>query len=376
MIAQIALRADEHGAVPTFRVTSYGLTETLLRDPRLRPGTTGVIDRLTPEWRRHPSLTLLSEMVLLDLPPRHGAVRAVLHDRFAPPAVDGMRDRIGALVDRMLDDLGPEPGPIDFVARFARPLPLTVIGDLIGIPAADRGRIARRAEAVMDTMWHEAADLTRANGSAVLLDQYFRRHIAASRERPGEGGLVAALSGEAGLDDHEIVANLVFLVMAATFTTGDFLASAMVRALREPALRERLREGTDIDACIEEALRLDPPVGRVLRNAAADIDAGGLRIPAGSIIEFDLCAANRDPEHFDDPEAFDPDRGAGRALSFGYGAHYCAGWALGKAEAAALLPEFWRRHPRTRLDEPPTPKRHMFLHGYDRVAVTPLRKAE
>jgi cytochrome P450 len=371
-------QAREVGAVtatrPVVRVDTYDLATTLLRDPRLRPGTTGLIDRLTPEWRRHPSLVLLTEMIVLDMPPRHGAVRAALQDWFGPTAAEGMRGRIQGIVDRMLDGLDGNAGPIDFIERFARPLPFTVIGDVIGIPEADHYRIGRRAAALMAAMWHSVPDLTRANGSAVVLDQYFRKLIAASRERPGERNLIADLTEVAGLDDHEIVANLTFLVMGATFTTGDFLGSAMVRALREPALRDRLRDHADVDACVEEALRLDPPIGRLLRNAAADIEIGGLRIPEGSLIEFDLIAANRDPARFDDPAAFDPDRSDGRALSFGYGAHYCAGWAVGKAEAATLLPEFWRRFPDTRLVDEPTRKEHVILNGYACVPIDPLSK--
>lgn len=370
--------AGKAGAVtaapPVVRVDSYDLAANLLRDPRLRPGTTGLIDRLTPDWRRHPSLVLLTEMIVLDMPPRHGAVRAALQDWFGPTAAEGMRDRIHGIVDRLLDGAAAADGAIDFIESFARPLPFTVIGDVIGIPPADHYRVGRRAAALMAAMWHTVPDLTRANGSAVVLDRYFRTLIADARERPGERNLIADLAAVAGLDDHEIVANLTFLVMGATFTTGDFLGSAMVRALRDPALRDRLRDGVDVDACVEEALRLDPPIGRLLRNAAADIETGGLRIPAGSLIEFDLIAANRDPERFDDPDAFDPDRRGGRALSFGYGAHYCAGWAVGKAEAAALLPRFWQRFPDTRLADEPARKEHVILNGYDRVLLDPLRK--
>ncbi|HEU5129005.1 MAG TPA: cytochrome P450 [Glycomyces sp.] len=351
------------------RVSSYASTVALLRDPRLRPATIGVIDELTPQWRRSPSLRMLAEMVLLDLPPRHGAVRALLHEQFAPPAVEGLRRRIDALTGLTLDRAAAGDRPIDFAANVARALPLAVIGELLGIDEADRPRIARRARAVMDAMWHSVADVRRADASAIFLDRYFHEHLRRTRAEGTATGLGKALSETGGLDDHAVVANLVFLVMAATFTTGDFLGSALVRSCRDPELRRLLHEADAVEDAVEEALRLDPPVSRVLRNASVDIDLSGTTIPAGALIEFDLRAANRDPLQFDDPDAFRADRGAGRALSFGYGAHYCAGWALGRAEALSVLPAFWRRFPNARLAGEPRRESHPFLNGFERILI-------
>ncbi|WP_100444597.1 cytochrome P450 [Glycomyces xiaoerkulensis] len=352
-----------------YAVSSYELTAALLRDQRLRPATTGVIDRLNPEWRRRRSLRMLADMILLDVPPRHGAVRAAIHERFSVSAVTGMRDRIDTLAEGLIDAADEGGRPIDFAARIARALPLAVIGEIIGIDQADRPRIARRTKTIMDTMWYAVDEFIRADAAAIQLDRYFHDKIRRSRAGESETDLITALADTVGLSDDEIVANLVFLVMAATFTTGDFLGSALVRSCREPELRRRLRDRSEVEDAIEEALRLDPPVARVVRNTAVDVDAAGTTIPAGSLIEFDLRAANRDPRQFDEPDRYRADRRAGRALSFGYGAHYCAGWALGKAEAVSVLPAFWRRFPDSRLAAEPEPEPHPFLNGFGRILV-------
>lgn len=357
------------GANGVYTVSSYELTVTLLRDPRLRPATIGILDELSPEWRRSPALRMLAEMVLLDMPPRHGAVRAVMHEQFSPSAVTGLHRRIDELTEKVIAATTVDEGPIDFASGVARALPLAVIGELIGVDEDDRHRVARRTRTVMDAMWHSVTDIRRADASAAYLERYFHEWLRRYRADGSGPDLTRSLTDAVGLEDHEIVANLVFLFMAATFTTGDFIGSAMVRSFREPGLRQLLCDGTAVGEAIEEALRLDPPVSRVLRNAGADIDLRGAKIPAGSVIEFDLRAANRDPRQFDDPDSFRADRRAGRALSFGYGAHYCAGWALGRAEAMSVLPAFWRRYPDARLAGDPERESHPFLNGFKRIPV-------
>lgn len=359
-------------ATGAYTVSDYALAASLLRDSRLRPGTTGVVHTLDAHWQDRPAIRMLLDMVLLDVPPRHRAVRAVLHERFAPAAIDALTVRAQQVSDELVDGIaGSEVargGVVDVVPAIARALPLTVIGEVLGVPAADRELVASHSKSLMDIMWHTATPggAAVADRAAEELGDYFHDLVAGRRRHDDD--LAAMLADRAGLGDDEIVANLVFLVIAATFTTGDFLGSAVVRALTDPEVAEAFRTG-DAGEAVDEVLRLDPPVGRVLRNASQDMEIAGTLVPEGALLELDLRRANRDPSRFDQPDLFRPGRRNARALSFSYGAHYCVGWALGRAEAMAVLPTFLRRFPAAALAAAPVRASHPFLNGYSSVLV-------
>ncbi|QGQ18361.1 cytochrome P450 [Cellulomonas sp. JZ18] len=361
-------------ATGAYTVSDYALAASLLRDPRLRPGTTGVVHVLDALWQEHPAIRMLLDMVLLDVPPRHRAVRAVLHERFAPAAIGALVVRAEQISHELVDEVARRGGVVDVVPAIARTLPLTVIGEVLGLPTADRELVAVHSRSVMDIMWHTPThvDVDVADRAAEELSGYFHDLVAAARRRDGGDDLTTALAVCAGLEDDEVVANLVFLVIAATFTTGDFLGSAVVRALTDPAVAEAFRTG-DAGETVDEVLRLDPPVARVLRNTSEDMEIAGTLVPEGSLLELDLRRANRDPSRFEDPDAFRPGRRNARALSFSHGAHYCVGWALGRAEASAVLPMLLRRLPHAELAAPPVRARHPFLNGY---ASVPVRTGE
>jgi cytochrome P450 len=348
-----------------FHVSGYKLAARLLRDSRLRPGTSGLVDR-PADRSRHPVSRLFDEMILFHTPPRHGMIRSRLQGWFTPPAVGQLQGLIDAVCDRTIAKAGAASGPIDFVDSVARVVPLAVISELIGIPEPDRSKVEKRTDVVVQAMWHTVSDVSRADGAAVLLDRYFRQLIDARRKRT-RSDLVSELLAEGSLTDDEIVANLVFLNIAATFTTGDFLGSAIIMAIRDLEFRQLLRSGEAVGACVEEALRLHPPIAHVVRNTAADVALDSVVIPADSLIDFDIAAANRDPAQFAEPDEFRPGRFPNKSLSFSLGAHYCAGWALGRAEAETLLPKFLRAFPDIRLAGDPVPKRHPFQQGFRRI---------
>lgn len=347
-----------------FVVTGYELADTLLRDARLRPGTTPLAD-LAGAYQG-PVHHLFRDMILFQLPPRHRVVRPLVRAWFTPQAVSRLQRLIDVVCDRVIANARTTPGRIDFVDAVARIVPLDVISELIGIPEDGRGKVCRRTETVIQAMWPTVGDVRRADGAAQLLDRYFRQLVETRRQRLG-ADLVSALIADGSLTEDEIVANLVFLIIAATFTSGDFLSSAIVLAVRDPLFRTLLRSGDNVDACIEEALRLYPPIAHALRNTAEDVVLGSVTMPANSLVDFDIAAANRDPSQFPEPDEFRPSRSPRKSLSFGMGAHYCAGWALGRAEAETLLPRFLAAFPTIELDGDPVPKRHQFQQGYVRV---------
>lgn len=349
-------------------VTGYTLTSRLLGDSRIRPGTTGLDERIPAEWQGSPVLRLFADMILLSLPPRHGAMRRLVQGWFMPGEVAKLDALITGIADRLIDEAAAQDGPVDFVSAVAVPLPLYVIADLVGIPEADRKRLLGWCDRLVQAMWHSVDEIARATGAAVVIVKYFR-DLLNGRHGPLRG-LAARMVEDGSLTEDETIANLVFLVIAATFTTSDFMSSAARFACHDEDFRAALRADPRPEAAVDEALRLHPPIKRILRNAAEDVAIGGEVIAEGTLIEFDVVRANRDASVFEEPDRFLPGRPGRKPLSFGHGLHYCAGWALGKAEAAILLARFWQRFDAIAPAGEPVPKAHPFQYGYKSI---PLR---
>ncbi|WP_338029410.1 cytochrome P450 [Glycomyces paridis] len=302
-------------------------------------------------------------MILLSLPPRHGAMRHLVQAWFMPGEVEKLDGLITDTADLLIDRAAAAAanGPVDFVKEVAVPLPLYVIADLIGVPERDRTRLLGWCDRLVQAMWHSVDEIARATGAALVIAKYFR-DLLNGRFGPVRG-LAAQMVEDGSLTEDETIANLVFLAIAATFTTSDFMSSAAHFACTDEDFRDALRADPRPEAAVDEALRLHPPIKRILRNAAEDVAIGDTVIPEGTLIEFDVVRANRDPAVFDEPDRFLPGRPGRRPLSFGHGLHYCAGWALGKAEAAVLLARFWQRFDHIAPAGEPVPKRHPFQSG-------------
>ncbi|MEU6859285.1 cytochrome P450 [Glycomyces sp. NPDC046736] len=303
-------------------------------------------------------------MILLSLPPRHGSMRRLVQGWFMPGEVSKLDTLITDTADLLIARAAEaaQDGPVDFVSAVAVPLPLHVIADLIGIPEADRVRLAGWCDRLVQAMWHSVEEIARATGAALVIVKYFRDLLGGRFGQPS--GLAARMVEDGDLTEDETIANLVFLVIAATFTTSDFMSSAARFACEDADFRAALRAEARPEAAVDESLRLHPPIKRLLRNAAEDVQIGDEVIPEGALIEFDVVKANRDASVFEEPDRFLPGRPGRKPLSFGHGLHYCAGWALGKAEASLLLARFWQRFDRIELAGDPVPKAHPFQLGY------------
>jgi cytochrome P450 len=156
----------------------------------------------------------------------------------------------------------------------------------------------------------------------------------------------------------ELSAQCQMLLIGGHLTLIDQLCNAVHALLVHSGQLERLRSDPAlIGSAIEEALRYDPSVSFVHRVAAADLELGGVAIREGDRVLLCLAAANRDPEAFADPDAFDIGRAGARHLSFGAGPHACAGSGLARLELEVALPSLLRRLPRLALDPHDPPRR-------------------
>lgn len=311
-------------------------------------------------------------------PPRHTQLRKLVSRAFTSSAVARLEGRIHQIVDELLDAVAGT-GRTELVADLASPLPTTVIAELLGIPAADRGAFRRWSDAV-----GVAANVTvfdPVNGPRRLveayapMEDYLRQVIDERRRRPADDlitALIAArIDGEA-LDELDLVAFCVILLVAGNLTTTHLIGNAILGLLHHPAERARLlaHPAGTADA-VEELLRYDSPVIAVGRWVRRDRELAGHPLREGQRILFWLGAANRDPAVFSDPDRLDLARKPG-SVAFGYGAHYCLGAPLARLEARIALPAILRRLPELRLEDGATLEAvpGYFLHG---LVSLPLR---
>ncbi|MCC3779960.1 cytochrome P450, partial [Streptomyces sp. UNOB3_S3] len=292
--------------------------------------------------------------------PDHLRLRRLTTAAFTPRRVDALRPRIERLTDGLVAEVsGLLTGgrTADLVDSFAFPLPVLVIGEVLGVPEADRASLREwtyRVGSPADALERGATDQAWA-----ALHAYFTTLIAHKRRSPGDD-LFSALvhdASEGGLDDGELLAMAFLLLFAGYETTMNLLASASLLLLTHPAELAAAREGGEARwaAVVEETLRHASPLeGTTWRRTTERVDlGGGAVIPAEESVLVVLAAAGRDPERFPDPDAFRParhlagaaaDGDAERAaphLAFGHGPHFCLGSRLARMEAAIALPRLF-----------------------------------
>ena len=304
----------------------------------------------------------------------HRRLRRLVTKAFTPRMVEQLRPRIQEIADELLDGV-EERHEMDVVDDYAFPLPITVIAELLGIPAADRDRFRAWSNAVV-TPPIGAAALTEIG---VLLGQFvgYLRELFERRAADPAEDLISALlqvrDGGDALSEQELFGMVVLLIVAGHETTVNLIANSVLALLEHPdRLEELRREPAGIPAAIEECLRYDGPVERALnRWAAVDVELGGRTICRGESVVAVLGSANRDGERFADADVLASGRDDSRHVAFGRGSHYCLGAPLARLEGQLTFETVLRRLPDLRLvSAEPRWKPMIFLRGLESLPVT------
>jgi len=342
---------------------------TALRDPRLGRGTAlraagegpslgfAGFD-IDPEQRQEFFERAGNNMLFAD-PPDHTRLRRLVSRAFTPHRIDGLRPAVEAMVAGYLDDM-LDAGEVDVMTALAFPLPVTVIGELVGVPAADRASfqpLVRAGTAALDP----AADPATLHTATAAMDQmraYFFDLVAERRRTPAEdllSGLVAAREAGDALSDDEVVATAILLFAAGFETTTNLIGNGLLALLNHPDELDRWRNDPSLaHTAVEELLRWDSPVQLNMRTALESADVAGEPLARGEAVVVLQGGANRDPERFDHPEILDVGRADNAPISFGWGIHHCLGAALARMEGEVVFNALLRRC-RTienRVDEP------------------------
>ena len=291
---------------------------------------------------------LTRSMISVD-PPDHTRLRRLVNKAFTPRVIARLEPRIRDLVDEMLDAAAAR-GRLEVIEDLAFPLPVTVIAELLGIPAADRERFRAWSRAVLAP----AADATAAREASLAFAGYINDLVVQRRAEPGEDLLsrliVAEDEGEK-LDHTELLGMVMLLLIAGHETTVNLIGNGLLALLEHPsAWSELVDDPTLAPGVVEEVLRYDGPVEVApLRFAYEDVTVGGVTIPRGGLVALVLLSANRDPERFADPDTFDIHR-RDQHLAFGLGIHFCLGAPLARLEGSIVFEQLARRFPSMTLE--------------------------
>jgi cytochrome P450 len=359
-------------------LVGYDAISTVLRDPDVRHADFAQMAEIIPEFAQHSSIHESRDWILNLDPPEHGRIRSLIAKAFTARRIAGLEPAITAMTDGLLDDMAPQGAdgrPVEFMQDFAYLLPVTVICELIGIPAADRAGfrpLARALTAVFEFSTLE--ELADADKATVYLLEYFGGLASQRRAEPRDDLLSALVeiadSGDGRLTDGELTRNLVLLLVAGFETTTNLLGNGLQTMLHDPALAEEVRTGeVPVAAFVEEVLRFDSPVQLGVNRIGRAMEIGGLAVEPGDNLMPILGAGNRDPRRFTAPDEFDPRREDGGPLSFGGGAHFCIGAALARLEAAVAFPRLLARFPALAPAGEPTRRAGLVLRGFDTLPV-------
>ncbi len=359
--------------------TRWADCQSVLRDPRFSSNATHSNVELQG------SLAMLQEstsnILLFVDPPDHTRLRGLVSQAFTPRRVESMRARIDTIVGQILDEVDARgERSMDVMADLAQRLPVVVICELLGVPVADHHRFGPWSSAASRLLDGDIDELTMIRGmaSAAELITYFQALFDERRSDPTDdliSGLVQAEAEGDRLSQEELMSITTLLFIAGHETTTNLIGNGTLALLRHPDQASLLRAGAGDAAfvrnAVEELLRYDPPVVLTGRFATTEIELADVHIEAGAAVITVLGAANRDPNHFPDPDRLDLGRRDPHHLSFSQGMHYCLGAALARLEGEAVFPALFTRYPTLMLEtDDPTYREHRILRGLAELPVS------
>jgi cytochrome P450 len=307
-------------------------------------------------------------------PPDHTRLRRLVAKAFTPRTVENLRPKIVRLTDELLDEMH---GAVDVISALALPLPMAVIGEMLGIPASERAVLQPHVRAAAQMLeFDPALELVDAASSANdVIVEHLEVLIAERRAEPTDDLLSELIHVEEQgdqLSHTELIATVMLLFGAGFETTTNLIGNGLLALLDHPDELRRLRDDRSLmKTAVEELLRWDSPVQIDGRMVFEDVDLHGESVAAGEQFVTLLGAANRDPRMFDEPDRFDVGRVGPAPMSFGGGIHFCLGAALARAEGHVVFERLLDRFPviEPAWDDPPAYRDTIVLHGLESLPV-------
>ena len=334
--------------------------------PRFNLPPHGSAEAPAPLYQHHTTSLVFSD------PPLHTRVRRLLMGALTRRAIAEMEAGLVQLVDRLLDSLAGR-GAGDLIEDYAAAIPVEVIGNLLGVPLAERGPLRAWSLAILGALEPSLSHDQHALGNRSVLEMldYLRSLVERRRRQPGDPEhdvltrLIRGDGPDEQLSELELLHNCIFLLNAGHETTTNLIGNALVLLQEHPAALDSLLRGlhgtrhqpeaqeTLLTRAVDEARRREASNQLGNRRALRPVRVGGVDLPEGSLVTLCIGAANRDPAVFSQPGVPDLERDPNRHLAFGLGIHQCAGLHLARLEGRIALGRFLARFPGYRLSAPP-----------------------
>ncbi|MDN5785529.1 cytochrome P450 [Pseudorhodobacter sp.] len=348
--------------------TSYAAVNAILRDRRF--------GREVPQEQRKPIAPHTAPFYaveadsMLELePPRHTRLRGLVMRAFTSRQINALAPEIAQLSHELITAF-PE-GSFDLLRHFGQRLPVIIIARLLGVPEEMGDQLLRWSNAMVKMYIPNRSRAVEDAAATASTDftAFLRSYIKERRAKPADDlitHLIAAEEAGERLSTDELITTCILLLNAGHEATVHSIGNAV---------KTILETGTPITATpayalVEELLRFDPPLHMFTRHAYEDAEVMGHLIPKGSEVALLLAAANRDPQAYERPERFNPNRPVKPHLSFGAGLHFCVGAPLARLELQTALPILFERLPGLRLTEPPRYADLYHFHGLERLMIT------
>ena len=305
-------------------------------------------------------------------PPLHTHVRRAIQAALSNRVIAEMEAGLVALVDRLLDAMERE-GRADLIEDFAAAIPVEIIGNLLGVPHADRGPLRGWSLAILGALEPVLTAEQMALGNTSVRDfaAYLKGLVDDRRRHPRdpEKDLLTRLIRHEHegrkLSEPELLQNCIFILNAGHETTTNLIGNTLDILIRFPSERRRLIENPSLmKSAVEEALRYESSNQLGNRIVTQDVTVGGVAMPKGTLVTIGIGAANRDGEQFPDPDRFDSARNPTRHLAFGSGIHMCAGMSLARLEGRVAIERFLARFPDYAPDGAATRSRRARFRGF------------
>ena len=314
-----------------------------------------------PKYGDAPLFAHHTTSLVFNDPPLHTHVRRAIQTALSNRVIAGMEQGLVALVDRLLDGIAARRR-VDLIDEYAGAIPVEIIGNLLGVPHAEREPLRGWSLAILGALepvlTPERAEA--GNRAVVEMSAYLKTLIDERRTSPRDADtdvLTRLIHGDGGdepLTESELTHQCIFLLNAGHETTTNLIGNALHALTQWPAERARLvADPSLIHSAVEEFLRFESSNQLGNRISTAPCAVGGVELSAQARVTMCIGAANRDPAQFPDPDRLDLARTPNRHIAFGFGIHTCAGLNLARLEGRVAISRFLARFPDYALDGAP-----------------------
>ncbi|AQA24283.1 putative cytochrome P450 [Rhodococcus sp. MTM3W5.2] len=317
----------------------------------------------------------LPHMIDMD-DPEHLHRRKLVNAGFTRKRVEAKIGGIGRICDELIDAV-IDRGECDFVRDLAAPLPMAVIGDMLGVRPQEREMFLQWSDDLVEAQGSNASEemLSKMMAAYVSFVEFTMRTIEQRRREPTEdltSVLVHAEIDGRRLTDEDIVAETLLILVGGDETTRHVLSGGMEQLMRHPEQRDQLvADPSLIPQALEEMVRWVSPVKNMCRTVTRDVEFHGTRLRAGEKMLLLFESANFDESVFEDPARFEASRNPNPHVAFGFGSHFCLGNQLARLEGRLMFERLLERIPNMELaTDRPLPRRPAnFVTGLEKMPV-------